>query len=916
MADPKQVTISASGMKSGYFTVGGTTVETSLESGWQTAGTVDASAKTLTMTNLADQTGITDETNGGWTITLGGKTTTANVKANDTVYGTTNADAVSIGGANVHLELGNGADSVVSMEEANGAYVDAGAGDDSISISGTDVTVNGGTGADFISISGAKAQIDGGAGNDSIVAVGGTNDNITAGAGDDSVLGSITSGTVDLGSGNDFASLQGDSLTAYGQAGNDSISVSGSYVTVYGGEGNDSLVAAGEHDYVDGGDGNDFISIGGPNAEVYGQAGSDTIVVAGSSATVDAGAGNDSVVVKTDSATITLGDGRDTVSVGATGVSLQDYTYGTDVLVMGDSKGADSTKTGDVAFDTTGLVSVDGATATITSTNGYYKAALASATDGSSSMRYAWVSDTASTIDLSSETNPFYVVAALNDTTGDSILGGRGNDSIIVGSNDTVNGGRGKDSISIASGSTGVTVALSAGGSDDTVSGAESLTGFTDDALTLYVDDASKLGFTFGGTDSALKASIKGASAEFTGVKGDVVDLKVNAAGTTTNYEVIASGKAAVIDENASVLYGVGDNVSVSVGAGVGNSVIDLSSHHHFDDTHTYVNINKIDATNSDGDDVLIGADTATTIAAGKGNSTIFGVGAGNDSLAGGAGNDTFFFGSGYGNDTIANYGKDGDDQIVLLSKNTGFTKDNSGLHMAIGSDSLTVQNVSTTDTDVNNMVYTLSVYGEDSFTAKVGMTASSSNFTYDEDVAMYFGGSKTDTLTIGADESGDYQIWLGNTWAGKTYSSVEAINASNATGDLLLWGATDANSTITAGTGNDTLFGGFGSSGNDVLTGNSSGTATYEFGLGCGNDTIKSSKSTDSIYLYNVGRTDIDYKKTAAATTNSALNIVLTDGSTLTVSTLSTGVKTVVLGGDNNSTWTYSTTNKRFEQQ
>ena len=912
------ITIPSSGATSGYYTVGGTTVKTSLESGWQTAGTVDASAKTLTMTNLADQTSITDETKGGWTITLGGKTTTANVKANDTVYGTTNADAVSIGGTNVHLELGNGADSVVSMEEANGAYVDAGAGDDSISISGTDVTVNGGTGADFISISGAKAQIDGGAGNDSIVAVGGTNDNITAGAGDDSVLGSITSGTVDLGSGNDFASLQGDSLTAYGQAGNDSISVSGSYVTVYGGEGNDSLVAAGEHDYVDGGDGNDFISIGGSNAEVYGQAGSDTIVVDGSSATVDAGAGNDSVVVKTGSATITLGDGRDTVSVGATGVSLQDYTYGTDVLVMGNGKGADSTKTGEVAFDTTGLVSVNGATATITSTNGYYKAALASATDGSSSMRYAWVSDTASTIDLSSETNPFYVVADLNDTTGDSILGGRGNDSIIVGSNDTVNGGRGKDSISIASGSTGVTVALSAGGSDDTVSGAESLTGFTNDALTLYVDDASKLGFTFGGTGNALKASIKGASAEFTSLmstSGSGVDLKVDVAGTTTNYEIIAD--KAAIDEDASAIYGVaGAKASVTVGAGVGNSAIDLSNKKQFNDTHTYTNINYIDASASDGEDVLIGADTATTIAAGKGKTSLFGAGAAGDSLAGGDGDDTFFFGSGYGNDTIANYGKDGDDQIVLLSANTGFTKDNSGLHMAIGSDSLTVQNVSTTDTDVNNMVYTLSVYGEDSFTAKVGMTASSSNFTYDEDVAMYFGGSKTDTLTIGADESGDYQIWLGNTWAGKTYSSVEAINASNATGDLLLWGATDANSTITAGTGNDTLFGGFGSSGNDVLTGNSSGTATYEFGLGCGNDTIKSSKSTDSIYLYNVGLTDIDYKKTAAATTNSALNIVLTDGSTLTVSTLSTGVKTVVLGGDNNSTWTYSTTNKRFEQQ
>ena len=898
------ITISSDGAKSGYYTVGGTAVKTSLESGWQTAGTVDASAKTLTMTNLANQESITDGTNGGWTITLGGTTTTANVKANDTVYGTTNADAVSIGGANVHLELGNGADSVVSMENAGGAYVDAGAGDDSISISGTDVTVNGGTGADFISISGARAQIDGGAGNDSIVAVGGTNDNITAGAGDDSVLGSITSGTVDLGSGNDFASLQGDSLTAYGQAGNDSVSVSGNYVTVYGGEGNDSLVAAGEHDYVDGGDGNDFISIGGSNAEVYGQAGSDTIVVADSSATVDAGAGNDSVVVKTGSATITLGDGRDTVSVGATGVSLQDYTYGTDVLVMGESKGADSTKTEDVAFDTTGLVSVEGATATITSTNGYYKAALASATDGSSSMRYAWVSDTASTIDLSSETNPFYVVADLNDTTGDSILGGRGNDSIIVGSNDTVNGGRGKDSISIASGSTGVTVALSAGGSDDTVSGAKSLTGFTDDALTLYVDDASKLGFTFGGTGDALKASIKGASAEFTDVTGDVVDLKVNAAGTTTNYEVIASGKAAVIDENASVLYGVGDNVSVSVGAGVGNSVIDLSSHHHFDDTHTYVNINKIDATNSDGDDVLIGADTATTIAAGKGNSTIFGVGAGNDSLAGGAGNDTFFFGSGYGKDTIANYSASGDDQIVLLQVSEGFTKDNSGLHMAIGKDSLTVQNVGT---DAANMEYTLSTWGNDNpFTAKIGMTATANTFTYGEDVDWYIGGSKTDTLTL--TDVDDHEIQLGGTWKDKTYTSVEKVDASKASGDLLIWGATNENDTILAGAGSSSIFGGFGSSGNDVLTGNTSGTTTFEFGLGCGNDTITSSKAADSVYLYNVSSADIQ----SATVSGTALVLTLTDSSTLTINSFRSGSSTNTFTLTD-GTMTYSTTEKKL---
>lgn len=899
-----QITISSGGVTSGYYTVNGTAVKASLESGWQTAGTVDASAKTLTMTNLADQTGIVDEA-GGWTITLGGSAKAASIKTGSAVYGTTGNDTASIGGTNVYLQLGNGADSVVSAENADKAYVDAGAGNDSISISGKQVTVYAGAGDDVVSIKGDQAYVEGGAGADSIV-VDGKSSTVYGGDGNDSVYANVTSGLIDLGGGNDFASVAGDSLTVSAGDGNDTVSVGGNYVTVDGGAGNDSIVAAGNYANITAGDGADTVSIGGASVTASGGAGNDVISVQGASAVIDAGAGNDSVIVADNDASITLGDGRDTVSIGgATGVSLQDYTYGTDVLIMGNGVGADSTGAGaaNVAFDTTGLVSVDGATATIAPTDGYYKARL-SKTGSDDTLRYAWVSDTASTINLSSEANPFYVEADLNDTTGDSVIGGRGNDSIIVGSNDTVNGGRGNDSISIAANSTGVTVALSTSGGDDTVNGAKGLTGFTDDALTFYVDDASKLGFTFGGTNNALKASIKGASAEFTDVTGDVVDLKVNAAGTTTNYEVIASGKPAVIDENASVLYGVGDNVSVSVGAGVGNSVIDLSSHHHFDDTHTYVNINKIDATNSDGDDVLIGADTATTIAAGKGNSTIFGVGAGNDSLAGGAGNDTFFFGSGYGKDTIANYNASGDDQIVLFQDSKDFTKDNSGLHMAIGNDSLTVQNVGT---DAANMEYTLSTWGKDNrFTAKIGMTATANTLTYDENVKWYIGGSKTDTLTL--TDVDDHEIQLGGTWKGTTYTKIEKVDASKASGDLLIWGATNENDTILAGTGSSSIFGGFGSSGNDVLTGNTSGTTTFEFGLGCGNDTITASKAADSVYLYNVSSSDIQ----SATVSGTALVLTLTDSSTLTINSFRSGSSTNTFTLTD-GTMTYSTTEKKL---
>lgn len=913
MADGTNISLSSVKSGSGWFTVNGagTYRVKELESGMVSAATADASSKTLVMTSHATVGVVDDTKNGGWTITLGGKKPVASVVSGDIVYGTSGNDSVSLSGSNIQLFLGNGNDSVVSNDSSNNILVDAGAGNDSISIKGNSVTVQAGAGDDFVSVMGDSAYLYGGNGADSIVAVG-SSVVIDAGDGNDSVTASLNGGTVDLGAGNDYASIDGDKVLITAGTGNDTVSIGGSQVTVYGGDGNDSIVVGGDKAEIYGDAGNDVISIGGASVTAYGGVGADTISVQGTNAVIDAGAGADSVIVAANDATITLGDGRDTVSIGATGVSLTDYTYGTDTLIIGNGLGADSTKAGnDVSFNTTGLISTAGAQAQITSTDGYYKAALSKAVGGSQS--YAWASDTSSTIDLSSATDNFYVLADLNDTVGDSVVGGRGNDSIIVGSNDTVNGGRGNDSISIAANASAVTVALTANGGTDTVNGASisassNLFGFTDDAISLYVDDASKLSFDFGGTASVLRASIKGATAEFTNATADAasnhLDLKVNAAGTTTNYEIVKDG--AVIDDGAQVFYGVAAGTSVSVGSGVSNTYIDLSNQNQFGDTHTYVNVNKIDATNSDGEDVLIGGTTATTIAAGKGKTTIFGAGSAGDSLAGGEGDDTFVFGTGYGNDTVANYGASGSDTLFFLQGVSAYTKDSAGLHLASGSDSLTVQNVSSQggkEVSSANIVYTIQTLGNDAYTAKVGVTASANTFTYDEDVQYYLGGSKTDTVTLTGND--DHDILLGGKYKGTTYSSIEVLDASAASGDLLIWGATNENDTIKAGTGNSTIFGGFGSSGNDVLTGNSSGTTTFEFGLGCGNDTITSSKSTDSIYLYNASVSDLDMDKTAAGTTNSALKLVLTDGSTLTVSGISTGAKTLVL---QDSTWTYDT--------
>lgn len=858
----KNISLSGATASSGWFTVngGGNFRTEDLETGMVAAAQVDG--KTITLTSHAT-VGVVNDSNDKWTIDLTkatGDGRQASIKGHDkggdVVYGSSGDDSISIaGGANVELYLYGGNDSVVAEEKTDKAYVEAGDGDDLITIGGASVTVSAGAGADQVSLSGASVNAYGEAGNDSI-AIFGDYAYVDGGEGNDSISVGGTNATVIGGKGNDSIQVTGNNANVDGGDGNDTVSVGGANSSVYGGAGNDSILAAGANAYIEAGDGNDIISIGA------------------SDAVVNAGAGADSVVIAAGKkASITLGEGKDTISVGgATGVSLEDYTYGTDVIVLGGSAGSNNAKIGDVTLSTDGVISVTDTSVQINAADGYYKAALSASTDGTTSQRYAWASSTGSTIDLSSEVSPFYVRADLNDAEADSVVGGRGDDSIIVASNDFVNGGRGNDEISVASNATGVTVALSAG--SDTVKNASGLLGFGDDAIALYVEDDTNLKFVL---SSGLTASIKSDNVKFDSVKGEVANVKVNVAGTTKNYQLIAAGNAAAVDDEATVVYGLGQS-SVSVASGESSTVIDLSNHNHFGDTQTYTNINYINASASDGDDILIGGESATTIQAGKGNSSIFGIGAKADSLVGGEGKDTFFYGAGYGNDSIANYSNG--DEIVFFQGQTGFTKDKNALKLSIGDEALTIRN---TDNDKENMIYTLSTYGDAAFTMKIGVEGAKNNFTYaiDEDTTQwYFGNGSTDTLTLTGSKNGE--IWLGETWNGVTYTGIEKLDASSATGDYLIWGGTDDNSTILAGSGQDTLFGGFGASGNDVLTGHEGQANTFEFGLGCGNDTITSSKSEDSVFLYNAASTDV--KSVAVAGRN--LVLTFSDDSTLSIST------------------------------
>ena len=113
-------------------------------------------------------------------------------------------------------------------------------------------------------------------------------------------------------------------------------------------------------------------------------------------------------------------------------------------------------------------------------------------------------------------------------------------------------------------------------------------------------------------------------------------------------------------------------------------------------------------------------------------------------------------------------------------------------------------------------------------------------------------------------------------------------------------------NDTIKGSQGNSTLFGG---TGNDVLIGDESGVgvSTFLYGKGMGNDTIWTNNKSDKVTLYAVAASDIASYK-IDNTTNGALLVTLTDGSTLTVNNFGTKGTNSITTTDHTYTYDYTT--------
>lgn len=258
----------------------------------------------------------------------------------------------------------------------------------------------------------------------------------------------------------------------------------------------------------------------------------------------------------------------------------------------------------------------------------------------------------------------------------------------------------------------------------------------------------------------------------------------------------------------------------------------------------TFKGINKLQAGN--GMSTLIGDDNNNTLIAGNGYTSIWG-GAGNDALIGRGnsvdkeGRTTFFFFAGDGRDVISDFTfltpdnrYDGiDDRINVGDSdiNDAYRVGNNVVVVFYQNSYLILENAAGKDFQIADMI------------AKVDK-----NIAYDglADCYVASGGS---SLTVDSSVN-SVEIWLDNSHGTQFLGNIRTLNASDVEGTTSLVG-NEFDDTIIAGQGDASLWGGFSTS-NDLLIGGNS-CNTFFYCMGNGNDTIQVANDCDFVILSDI---------------------------------------------------------------
>ncbi|WP_306226550.1 calcium-binding protein [Bosea beijingensis] len=167
--------------------------------------------------------------------------------------------------------------------------------------------VTGTTGDDMLLGSECNDRI-AGLGGDDVVDARGGNDIVVTGAGDDHIVGGAGDDQIDAGAGNDIV---------FGGAGNDVIRGGAGNDRLYGGDGNDTIYGEAGDDFIDAGPGDDIIDAGTGNDVVDGGTGNNIIDAGDGDDVVKAGDGDNIVLAGKGDDHVALGAGNDVVEAGA-----------------------------------------------------------------------------------------------------------------------------------------------------------------------------------------------------------------------------------------------------------------------------------------------------------------------------------------------------------------------------------------------------------------------------------------------------------------------------------------------------------------------------------------------------------------------------------------------------------------------
>lgn len=432
-----------------------------------------------------------------------------------TMRGSAKSDTITNSGSYVSITAGTGNDTIKTYSDM--VTVDGGGSSDYILNEGEYVSILGGAGKDTIENIGANMTINGGEGSDSIQNQGAYS-KVYGGIGNDIILNNnnySTSATV-------ATSLKGYKATIYGGAGKDSITNTESYVKIYGQEDADSIVNSGTWVSLYGGSGNDTFTNTSAKVKIYGQGDADSIYNTGRKASIYGEAGNDFI-------SNTSSDNSDSVTTSGTSSKL-DGGEGNDTLQ-----------------NTVSLVSIYGG-------------------DGNDSVSNSGI---ASNISLGAGNDTLYNTANLAiiygdngkdiiTNTGDRITlsGGNSADSIYnYGDSGSLEGGSGNDYIL----NNGISVTSSGGSGDDSMRNdgvaAYIIGGAGNDTLRNYGDHVTLSG---GAGNDSISNSGKHITYNFgTGYGKDTV-VGFKAADTVKivsgKYSASASGKDVVVKVGSATL--------------------------------------------------------------------------------------------------------------------------------------------------------------------------------------------------------------------------------------------------------------------------------------------------------------------------------------------------------------------------